>query len=145
MQSARQVPWAQGGFLTPQHLQAQDAWQQAYALRLHRQFSPYHWGYEALALREDALGTGMATLERFVLLTRQGELISGGVAATAEGGGNARVPERSLLELSVPNNEPISLHLVLKRERTLDGLGRADVHGVSHSGSGRGGSAFGTG
>ena len=124
MQVVRQVHWAQGGFLTPQHLQAQDAWQQAYALRLHRQFSPYHWGYEALVLREDALATGMATLERFVLLTRQGELISGGVAVTAEGGGNARVPERSLLELGVPNNDPISLHLVLKRERTLDGLGR---------------------
>ncbi|SHL73174.1 type VI secretion system baseplate subunit TssK [Rhodanobacter sp. OK091] len=129
MQAVRQVHWAQGGFLTPQHLQAQDAWQQAYALRLHRQFSPYHWGYEALVLREDALATGMATLERFVLLTRQGELISGGVAATAEGGGNARVPERSLLELSVPNNEPISLYLVLKRERTLDGLGRSEERG----------------
>ena len=126
MQPARQVHWAQGGFLTPQHLQAQDAWQQAYALRLHRQFSPYHWGYETLVLREDALASGMATLERFVLLTRQGELISGGVAATAEGGGNARVPERSLIELAVPNNDPISLHLVFKRERTLDGLGRSD-------------------
>ncbi len=126
MQAARQVHWAQGGFLTPQHLQAQDAWQQAYALRLHRQFSPYHWGYETLLLREDALASGMATLERFVLLTRLGELISGGVAATAEGGGNARVPERSLIELVVPDNDPISLHLVFKRERTLDGLGRSD-------------------
>jgi len=126
MQAVRQVHWAQGGFLTPQHLQAQDAWQQAYALRLHRQFSPYHWGYESLVLREDALANGMATLERFVLLTRSGELISGGVAATAEGGGNARVPERSLLELAVPNNDPVSLYLVLKRERTLDGLGRGD-------------------
>ncbi|MEO6800594.1 MAG: type VI secretion system baseplate subunit TssK [Rhodanobacter sp.] len=126
MQAARQVHWAQGGFLTPQHLQAQDAWQQAYALRLHRQFSPYHWGYETLVLREDALASGMATLERFVLLTRLGELVSGGVAATAEGGGNARVPERSLIELAVPNNDPISLHLVFKRERTLDGLGRSD-------------------
>jgi type VI secretion system ImpJ/VasE family protein len=129
MQAVRQVHWAQGGFLTPQHLQAQDAWQQAYALRLHRQFSPYHWGYESLVLREDALATGMATLERFALLTRQGELISGGVAATAEGGGNARVPERSLLELAVPNNDPISLHLVFKRERTLDGLGRSEERG----------------
>jgi len=126
MQAVRQVFWAQGGFLTPQHLQAQDAWQQTYALRLHRQFSPYHWGYESLVLREDALANGMATLERFVLLTRSGELISGGVAATAEGGGNARVPERSLLELVVPNNDPVSLYLVLKRERTLDGLGRGD-------------------
>ncbi|WP_266158734.1 type VI secretion system baseplate subunit TssK [Dyella silvatica] len=129
MQPVRQVHWAQGGFLTPQHLQAQDAWQQTYALRLHRQFSPYYWGFESLVLREDALATGMATLERFVLLTRQGELISGGVAATAEGGGNARLPERSLLELSVPNNEPIALYLVLKRERTLDGLGRNDERG----------------
>ncbi|MEO8777041.1 MAG: type VI secretion system baseplate subunit TssK [Rhodanobacter sp.] len=129
MQAARQVHWAQGGFLTPQHLQAQDAWQQAYALRLHRQFSPYHWGFDALVLREDALASGMATLERFALLTRQGELISGGVAATAEGGGNARVPERSLIELVVPGNDPISLYLVLKRERTLEGLGRSDERG----------------
>ncbi|MFC5742994.1 type VI secretion system baseplate subunit TssK [Dyella tabacisoli] len=129
MQPLRQVHWAQGGFLTPQHLQAQDAWQQTYALRLHRQFSPYYWGFESLVLREDALATGMATLERFVLLTRHGEVISGGVAATAEGGGNARLPERSLLELAVPGNDPIALYLVLKRERTLDGLGRHDERG----------------
>ncbi|HEX7815921.1 type VI secretion system baseplate subunit TssK [Dyella sp.] len=126
MHAARQVHWAQGGFLTPQHLQAMDAWQQAYALRLHRQFSPYHWGFESLVLREDALANGMATLERFALLTRNGEWVSGGVAATAEGGGNTRLPERSLLELPVTNNDPIALHLVFKRERTLDGLGRAD-------------------
>jgi type VI secretion system ImpJ/VasE family protein len=126
MSAERQVFWAQGGFLAPQHLQAQDAWQQAYALHLHRRFAPYYWGFEALLLRDEALDSGIVTLERFVLLTRDGERLVGGAPGAATEGGNTLVAERSLRELTPPSNEPITLYLVLKGERTLDGLGRAD-------------------
>ena len=53
MSVERQVHWGQGAFLSPQHLQAQDAWQQANRHALHLRLTPFPWGYEALRLRED--------------------------------------------------------------------------------------------
>lgn len=122
MSVERQVFWGQGAFLSPQHLQAQDDWHSAYALGLHRRLQPYPWGFEQLRLREEALGSGVVAIERMVLLTRDGERISGG-SGLGEGRGNARLDERSLVELSLLNNEPISLWLVMDRDRTLEGLG----------------------
>src|SRR3546814_553868 len=72
MNGLRQVFWGQGGFLSPQHLQCQDAWQQRYSLRLHAQATPFYWGFEALDLREDALANGVAEIDRFTLITRDG-------------------------------------------------------------------------
>lgn len=115
----RQVFWGQGSFLSPQHLHCQDTWHQAYALALHAQGTPFHWGFEALQLREDALGNGIVELERFTLYTRDGERMSGGVADTYASE-NARVPARNLADLQVASKEPISLHLAAQRDRTLD-------------------------
>ena len=60
MNGDRQVHWGQGAFLSPQHLQAQDAWEQACRHALHLRLTPFPWGYEALRVREDALGSGFA-------------------------------------------------------------------------------------
>ena len=124
MNGVRQVFWGQGGFLSPQHLQRQDAWHQHYSLRLHAQTMPFYWGFETLQLREEALDSGVVEFERFSLITRDGERISGG----SDGGlrENARVAARSLIELSVTSKEPISLYLTTRRERTLDIHSRDD-------------------
>lgn len=119
MSGLRQVFWGQGGFLSPQHLQCQDAWQQQYSLRLHAQTTPFYWGFEALQLREDALANGVAEIDRFTLITRDGERISGGSTDT-RARGNGRAPARNLTELQVSGKEPISLYLAAQRERTLD-------------------------
>ena len=75
MSVERQVHWGQGAFLSPQHLQAQDAWQQANRHALHLRLTPFPWGYESLRLREDALGSGVIDVQQFALVTRDGKRI----------------------------------------------------------------------
>ena len=120
MSGERQVHWGQGAFLSPQHLQAQDTWQQAGRHALHQRLTPFPWGYEALRLREDALGSGIVDVERFVLVTREGERLMGGSIQTDPG--NTRVLQRNIAELKVASNDPIPLWLVFNRERALQGL-----------------------
>ncbi|MGH8079428.1 MAG: type VI secretion system baseplate subunit TssK [Lysobacter sp.] len=122
MNSHRQVFWGQGAFLSPQHLQAQDAWHQAMRQGVQRAITPYPWGLETLVLREDALASGVIDIEQIELHTRDGERLSGGSALA---GGNARIPQRALLDLTPRNNDPIALWLVLNRERTVHGLAPA--------------------
>lgn len=124
MRGDRQVHWGQGAFLSPQHLQAQDAWGQACRHALHLRMTPFPWGFEALRLREDALASGVVDVEHCVLVTRRGERLHGG---SADGGaGNMRVPQRNIADLRVTGNDPIPLWLVFDPECTLQGLGRAD-------------------
>jgi len=123
MSGDRQVHWGQGAFLSPQHLQAQDAWTQAARHALHLRLTPFPWGFETLRLREDALASGVVDIERFTLVTRNGERLAGGALDTA--GGNARVPQRNIGELRSNGNEPVPLWLVLNTERSLQGLASA--------------------
>src|SRR5690606_27361459 len=120
----RQVFWGQGSFLSPQHLQAQDRWQQDYSLSLHARLAPFYWGFERLEIREDALANGVVDLDAFSLYTREGEWIGGG-SAHARVRGNARTPARNIAELRVPGKDPISLYLAMQRDRTLDTHSRA--------------------
>ncbi|MGO4779492.1 type VI secretion system baseplate subunit TssK, partial [Lysobacter sp. 2RAB21] len=108
--------------LSPQHLQAQDAWHQAMRQGVQRAITPYPWGLETLVLREDALASGVVDIEQIELHTRDGERLAGGSALA---GGNARIPDRALQDLTPRNNDPIALWLVLNRERTVHGLGPA--------------------
>src|SRR3546814_12997808 len=97
MNGLRQGFWGQGGFLSPQHLQCQAAWQQRYSLRLHAQATPFYWGFEAPDLREEALGNGVVEIERFTLIPRDGARISGG-SADPSARENATVPARHLAD-----------------------------------------------
>ncbi len=120
MSGERQVHWGQGAFLSPQHLQAQDLWQQAGRHALHLRLTPFPWGFEMLRVREDALASGVVDVERFALVTRDGERLLGGTLDTAPG--NARVPQRNIADLPVSSSDPIPVWLVFNRERALQGL-----------------------
>lgn len=124
MNGDRQVHWGQGAFLSPQHLQAQDAWGQANRLALHLRVTPFPWGFEALRIREDALASGVVDIEHFVLESKSGERLRGGSVDTA--GGNTRVAQRNVADLRVSNNDPIPLWLVFNNEKTLQGLAAKD-------------------
>lgn len=120
MSGERQVHWGQGAFLSPQHLQAQDLWQQAGRHALHLRLTPFPWGFEMLRVREDALASGVVDVERFALVTRDGERLLGGTLDTVPG--NARVPQRNIADLPVSSSDPIPVWLVFNRERALQGL-----------------------
>lgn len=128
-----QVFWGQGAFLTPQHLQQQDAWLQDYSLRLHRQFSPYPSGFCTLRLNTEGLDSGVFDIPGFSLLSRSGEWITGGSQNTGEPG-NAHLPERSLSSLVISSVEPISLYLVLAQEKQLAGLQTSSSPAAGDSG-----------
>lgn len=120
----RQVYWGQGAFLSPQHLQAQDAWNQWSRLSMHRQLRSFPWGFESLVIRENALDSGVVDIESFELVTRDGERITGGSNDRVVG--NANIAPRSLAELRPANNDPIALWLVLSRDRALPSLSARD-------------------
>lgn len=120
MSGERQVHWGQGAFLSPQHLQAQDLWQQAGRHALHLRLTPFPWGFEMLRVREDALASGVVDVERFALVTREGERMLGGTVDTAPG--NARVPQRNIADVPVSSSDPIPVWLAFNRERALQGL-----------------------
>lgn len=126
MLTQRQVFWGQGAFLAPQHLQSQSDWSQAYSLSLHRLHAPFFVGFDVLQLREDALGNGTVQIERFGLLSTDGHWLGGGSVGSPSQG-NTQVPERSLIDLAVLDNEPISLYLVLALARTVDGLANGNT------------------
>src|SRR3546814_20032840 len=75
--------------------------------------------FEALDLREDALANGVAEIDRFTLITRDGERISGGSSET-HARENAKLPARNLAELQVHGREPSTLYLYEQRKRKLD-------------------------
>ena len=121
MSTAQQIFWGQGSFLSPQHLQALDAWQQAFGVHLHESTNPYPYGFEALQWSEEALSNGMVDVQRFSLLSSDGEWLHGGsVNHGAEA--NADVAIRNLQELVVTDKEPITLYLAIARDKTLDSL-----------------------
>ena len=124
MNGDRQVHWGQGAFLSPQHLQAQDAWAQACRHALHLRMTPFPWGFESLRIREDALASGMVDVEQFTLVTHSGERLRGGSLDTA--GGNTRVPQRNIADIRVNSSDPIPLFLVFNAERTLQGLSQRE-------------------
>ncbi|WP_449433499.1 type VI secretion system baseplate subunit TssK [Pseudomonas putida] len=128
-----QVFWGQGAFLTPQHLQQQDAWLQDYSLRLHRHFSPYPSGFCTLRLNAEGLDNGVFDILKFSLLSRTGEWITGGSQQTDEVG-NAHLPERTLTSLAVSSAEPISLFLVLAQDKQLGGLQPSPAPATADSG-----------
>lgn len=121
MLNRQQVFWGQGAFLAPQHLQCHEEWIRAYGWALHGLHAPYPRGFEALELDEQALAGGVVRIVRYALLTADGQWVGGGSAGAPQPG-NAQVPERSLLELAVAGNDPISLYLVLARDPAVQGL-----------------------
>lgn len=118
-----QVYWGQGAFLSPQHLQRQDAFHTAYAMALHQRSQPYYWGFERLELREEALANGIVDVTRFALLTQSGARVEGGSTAR----GNGLVVERNLATLTVSSSDPIAVYLALSRDTTLASLARAEA------------------
>jgi type VI secretion system protein ImpJ len=118
-----QVFWGQGAFLSPQHLQRQDAHHVDRDQRLQRLTHPFPWGFETLSFREDALSSGVVDVSRFVLWTRSGLRIEGGSSAS----GNGRVNERNLSEIAATSGTPIALYLVLSQDQAVAGLRRGDA------------------
>lgn len=116
MQSNRQLYWGQGQFLTPQHLQQQDAharWQAQYFWKL---AAPHGRGVVSLAVREEGLAARIFEISRCEVITAEGVLLRGG--ADCEDA-NANIAPASFAPFFDGTTEPLGVYLALPR--TLPG------------------------
>lgn len=103
----KSIFWRQGLFLTPQHLQQQDAYAAWQPKALWRISQRYGWGVNVLevradydpALRADLIRTGIFELVRCELVTKDGQII---LAGSSQAGANALVAPRSFRDLIDP-------------------------------------------
>jgi type VI secretion system ImpJ/VasE family protein len=119
----RPVFWGQGAFLTPQHLQQQDAFHTATRHYFWERARPYGWGVRKLTIREEGLPAGTVEILECEVVTRDGVLIRAGSQATQP---NALVPDRALGDVVRGTTQPASLYLALSRSGGL-GAGNGEA------------------
>jgi predicted component of type VI protein secretion system len=108
MRNNRQLYWAQGLFLTPQHLQQQDLFHQGERQYLWRLAQPFGWGIRALKIREEGLAANTIEILRCEIVTRDGLVMQAGPEATQP---NAQLRPRSFEGLIDPAIGPLSVYL----------------------------------
>lgn len=112
MRNNWQLFWGQGQFLTPQHFQQQDLfneWQHQFYWRLG---NPLGWGVFSLAIREDGLIANIFEISRCEIITRDGLILQGGSNFNHP---NARIVPRKFDGLLDPSSGPLSVYLGLPR------------------------------
>ena len=72
MENVRQVFWGHGNFLTPQHLQQQDMFNQSMMLFLTRTAQPHAWGVKRLAIRAEGLDATLFEVTSCEVVSRDG-------------------------------------------------------------------------
>jgi len=65
MKSLQRVVWSEGMFMSPQHLQQQDAYHEAVLEARLGALSPDHWGVVSLELNQEALSAGQVQFQEF--------------------------------------------------------------------------------
>jgi len=64
--------WAEGMFLTPQHLQQHDRYQDAARIAFARTNNPFNWGVSRIEIDEPALASNRFTLQKLEAVTPDG-------------------------------------------------------------------------
>jgi len=112
MQNNRQLCWGQGQFLTPQHFQQQDLFNQWLETAHWRLSNPNGWGVVTLQIREHALEASTFEVSRCEVLTRDGLFLQGGADAN---NANTVIPARRFQGLMDAAGGPLSVYLGLPR------------------------------
>ncbi len=111
MSTPMAVAWLEGVELYPQHLQQQDAHQEALLSARVSQLAPQAWGVSALELDRAALAAGQVRIARF-----EGVMPDGLYVAFGPGGGEA--PSARTLEGHFgPTQKSLDVHLAVPRAR----------------------------
>jgi len=118
----RPVYWGQGAFLTPQHLQQQDAFHSSTVRYMWQRQRAHGWGIRRLVLREGGLAAGTVEVLECELITRDGMVVRGGVQLA---GANATILSRRLPEAVQATTQPVSLYFAIERTTAIPGDGHA--------------------
>jgi type VI secretion system protein ImpJ len=114
MKPLQRVVWKEGMFMSPQHLQTQDAFHEALLAARLTALQPYPWGVLHLEVDQEALRAG-----QFQLLSFSG-ILPDGVALQLEKGHPEAPPVRPIAEQLRPGVKSVEVYLGIPRER--DGL-----------------------
>ena len=125
MKPVQRVVWKEGMFMSPQHLQAQDAYHEVLVAQRLGALSPYPWGVSQIEVDEEALRAG-----QIQLLSFSGVLPDGTPLAFDRGHPEAP-PARPVADQLRPGVKNVEVYLGLPRQR--DGLESYDSNGNRQS------------
>ena len=124
MRAPQRVVWSEGLFMTPQHLQQQDLYHEAYVAARVAALVPYDWGVVELEIDEEALRAGQLQLLRFV------GVMADGLPVAFERGQTEAPAARAVEEVQV-GSRPLEVFLGVPKEREgLDSYGSEGVVGA---------------
>lgn len=110
MRAPQRVVWSEGLFMTPQHLQQQDLYHEAFVAARVGALAPYDWGVLELELDTEALRSGQLQLLRF-----RGVLADGLPLAFERG--QAEAPAARAVDEVQVGNRPLEVFLGVPKER----------------------------
>src|ERR1700687_2348353 len=111
MKALQRVVWSEGMFMSPQHLQQQDAYHEALLDARLRAFSTWNWGIAALERDTEALSAGQLQLREFF------GILPDGVALQFRLGDPEAPPARPVDELVGKDRSTLEAFLGIPKER----------------------------
>ena len=111
MKTPQRVVWSEGMFMSPQHLQQQDAYHEALLATRLAALTPYDWGVVGLEIDREALGRGTLGLRRF------SGIFPSGLALTFEDGGKDAPAARPVDAAFDPKSRSLDVYLAIPAER----------------------------
>lgn len=121
MKLPQRVFWSEGMFMTPQHLQQQDAFHEGLTTARLRVANPYHWGVVSMEVDVEALATGEFKMLSFLGVLPDGLLVSFDK-------GQADAPSARRVEEALTTGRTLDVYLAVPKDLANDqGLTGAPV------------------
>lgn len=114
MKPVQRVVWSEGMFMSPQHLQQQDAYHEASLQARLQGITPHCWGVIGLELNGEALSAGQVQLDRFV------GILPDGLPLQFERGESEAPAARPVEEFMAGSQRALDVYLGVPKER--DGM-----------------------
>jgi len=111
MKTPQRLVWSEGMFMSPQHLQALERFQESVLSSRLGALAPLEWGVTALEIDAAALGAGQVRLQRFAGILPQGTPLS------FEENDAEAPPPRNVAPLFPAAARALDVHLAVPRER----------------------------
>src|SRR5215470_9524078 len=125
MKTVQRVVWKEGMFMSPQHLQAQDAFHEVLLAQRLAALSPYPWGATHVEVDQEALRAGQVQLLSF------SGILPDGTPLVFDRGHPEAPPARPVAEQLRPGVKTVEVFLGVPKQR--DGLESYDSSGNRQS------------
>lgn len=113
MRLPQRVFWSEGMFMTPQHIQQQDAFHEAMSIARLRVATPYAWGVVSMDLDAEALAAGEFQVLKFLGVLPDGMLV-------AFEAGQPEAPSARRVEEALSTQRVLEVFLCVPKELGID-------------------------